>query len=386
MSREQSFVQQCDDEPVENPPGSVRIGAATASSGRGLGARFLNWLAPRKRTGTADRATRLDESCASRQQRSSQPGNELQGMTSRLIAQDRYAFVLLREAIGQVTEVDARSAWQSLNSQMALIPAGTLPLIQSDGSLTSVELAAFYLDRCAVTNRQFQRFVQAGGYDDMEIWPQEVWPSLMRFTDRTGRPGPRHWENGKYPASKGRASRRRRLLVRGPGLRPLGRQAAADAPPSGRRPAAGPSSSAAGPATAIPGATSSTRAAPTSRRPASVADRPGARVPDGVDAQRHLPDDGERLGVARRPARVDPVRSPGDPSSLDAPAPDRRRRLRHLFPGEATCHYVTGQPELDRRENIGFRCCVSVDRLRPHALSAGPSGAPRHRFTVRIPP
>jgi hypothetical protein len=35
------------------------------------------------------------------------------------------------------------------------------------------------------------------------------------------------------------------------------------------------------------------------------------------------------------------------------------------FPAEATCQYITGQPELDRRDNIGFRCAVSVSRLRP---------------------
>src|SRR5262249_44814420 len=62
---------------------------------------------------------------------------------------------------------------------------------------------AFYLDRCAVTNEQFARFVRAGGYDDLETWPREVWPSVMRFTDRTGRPGPRHWRDGTYPSGKG---------------------------------------------------------------------------------------------------------------------------------------------------------------------------------------
>ena len=35
------------------------------------------------------------------------------------------------------------------------------------------------------------------------------------------------------------------------------------------------------------------------------------------------------------------------------------------FPGEATCHFVTGQGELDRRENIGFRCALSLGQLRP---------------------
>ena len=133
---------------------------------------------------------------------SAESRRELQGMTSRLIAQDRYAFVLLKEAAEQISEEDARSAWQALNSQMALIPAGTVPLIHSDGSFASVDLAGFYLDRCSVTNRQYQRFVQAGGYDDLEIWPQEVWPSVARFTDRTGRPGPRDWENGKHPAAQ----------------------------------------------------------------------------------------------------------------------------------------------------------------------------------------
>ena len=36
-----------------------------------------------------------------------------------------------------------------------------------------------------------------------------------------------------------------------------------------------------------------------------------------------------------------------------------------IFPGEATCQFITGQGELDRRENIGFRCAVSLDQLRP---------------------
>ena len=35
------------------------------------------------------------------------------------------------------------------------------------------------------------------------------------------------------------------------------------------------------------------------------------------------------------------------------------------FPSEATCRFITGQGELDRRDNIGFRCAVSLDRLRP---------------------
>ncbi len=35
------------------------------------------------------------------------------------------------------------------------------------------------------------------------------------------------------------------------------------------------------------------------------------------------------------------------------------------FPNEATCQFVTGQAELDRRENIGFRCALSLHQLQP---------------------
>ena len=35
------------------------------------------------------------------------------------------------------------------------------------------------------------------------------------------------------------------------------------------------------------------------------------------------------------------------------------------FPSEATCQFVTGQGELDRRENIGFRCALTLGHLRP---------------------
>ena len=77
----------------------------------------------------------------SESQSSFQAGDDLGGMTRRLIAQDRYGFVLLKEAVGQVSDDDARQAWQSLNSQMALIPAGNVPLILCDGNLASVDLA-----------------------------------------------------------------------------------------------------------------------------------------------------------------------------------------------------------------------------------------------------
>ena len=139
---------------------------------------------------------------------------------------------------------------------MALIPAGNVPLILCDGNLASVDLEAFYLDRYAVTNRQYQKFVQSGGYDDLQIWPPEVWPSVARFTDRSGQPGPRDWENGKFPAAKAEHPVVGVCWYEAVAFR-AGSASACPPPPSGRRPAAGRNSSAGECATDIPGATCS---------------------------------------------------------------------------------------------------------------------------------
>jgi eukaryotic-like serine/threonine-protein kinase len=72
----------------------------------------------------------------------------------------------------------------------------------------AVELGDFFMDRYPVTNREYQRFVDAGGYRDSEHWGHPFvldgdtlsWEDAMaRFTDRTGRPGPSTWDLGGYP-------------------------------------------------------------------------------------------------------------------------------------------------------------------------------------------
>ncbi len=179
------------------------VASALPRRHRGLAGRFLAWIAPGKpaRAGSSRTASDGDRNAAA-ERSAEERGNPDLGMARKLIAQDRYGFVLLREAMGQIDDSDVRTAWGALNTQMALVPAGNVPLMLCDGSLAAVELEGFYLDRCAVTNRQFQRFVTSGAYDDLQIWPTEVWPSVARFTDLSGRPGPRDWEHGKFPAGK----------------------------------------------------------------------------------------------------------------------------------------------------------------------------------------
>jgi iron(II)-dependent oxidoreductase len=286
-------------------------------------------------------------------------------MTQHLVGEDRYVFVLLDEASDVIEPHEAVSAWKAIEDQMALIPGGVVPVVQSCGSLLATEQPAYYLDRYAVTNRQFLRFVQAGGYDHMEIWPQEVWPSLMRFTDRTARPGPRYWENGKFPTGK----------ADHPVVGVSWYEALAYARWVGKRlPAAAEWQKAGGWPEQLSGGACS-------RYPWGDIFDPrranlghcgsGACVPVRGFAEGATPN-----GIYQMTGNVwewlaDPLDTiPGiEHATLEAWTPLRRiagGAFDTYFPGEGTCQFVTGQPELDRRANIGFRCAVSVSRLRSH--------------------
>jgi iron(II)-dependent oxidoreductase len=61
-----------------------------------------------------------------------------------------------------------------------------------------LHVEAYYLDRYPVTNLQYHYFVSGGGYEQMAIWDQEIWPAVLDFVDRAGHPGPRFWRNGCY--------------------------------------------------------------------------------------------------------------------------------------------------------------------------------------------
>lgn len=76
------------------------------------------------------------------------------------------------------------------------------------GWLGPYTLPPFYVDRHEVTNRDFQRFVDAGGYQNRQFWPSEFvqegrklsWDeAIALFRDTTDRPGPSTWAAGHYP-------------------------------------------------------------------------------------------------------------------------------------------------------------------------------------------
>jgi formylglycine-generating enzyme required for sulfatase activity/tRNA A-37 threonylcarbamoyl transferase component Bud32 len=56
-----------------------------------------------------------------------------------------------------------------------------------------LSVAAFYMERTAVTNREFEAFTAAKGYEQPELWDPEARPLLPSF-----RSGPRGWSDGGY--------------------------------------------------------------------------------------------------------------------------------------------------------------------------------------------
>jgi eukaryotic-like serine/threonine-protein kinase len=80
-------------------------------------------------------------------------------------------------------------------------------LIAGLDHLPPQRLRNFWIDRYEVTNREFKRFVDAGGYRDRKYWQQPFIEKsrtlafeegIARFVDSTGRPGPATWESGHF--------------------------------------------------------------------------------------------------------------------------------------------------------------------------------------------
>jgi iron(II)-dependent oxidoreductase len=124
----------------------------------------------------------------------------------RLWQQARYAVILrqtdkwMRHCGGEAV---IGAAANLLEERMAIVPDGmvTLPTTLSDNPGSpeeDVNVQAFLLASTAVTNAEYQRFVDAGGYDELELWPKDIWPHLIEMHDQTGTPSPRFWRNGRH--------------------------------------------------------------------------------------------------------------------------------------------------------------------------------------------
>jgi len=126
-----------------------------------------------------------------------------------------------KQGVGEYVAAPVTSAKMTFYLEAeAAAPAGMLwvsggPWLNFIGFVGVVgpyELPAFYIDRYEVTNRQYQKFVDAGGYGKRQYWNNKFvrdgreigWDEAMAlFRDGTERAGPSTWEGGHYPEGQG---------------------------------------------------------------------------------------------------------------------------------------------------------------------------------------
>ena len=93
---------------------------------------------------------------------------------------------------------------------MVTVPAGGDVTVRSMplGALQTTQIDDFLIDQHEVTNEEYKRFVDAGGYEKRDYWRQPFMrngeeigldEAVTQFRDSTGRPGPATWEAGTYP-------------------------------------------------------------------------------------------------------------------------------------------------------------------------------------------
>ena len=95
------------------------------------------------------------------------------------------------------------------------LPEGMVRVLGNEFEVTlpglehlKIELPDYFIDATEVTNREYQRFVDEGGYESPDYWKYKFVKNgrelsfeeaMDLFTDQTGRPGPSTWEVGSYP-------------------------------------------------------------------------------------------------------------------------------------------------------------------------------------------
>lgn len=92
---------------------------------------------------------------------------------------------------------------ESIDERFGMVPEGFASIPETVHDTpgcpeTDHATAAFLLARHPVTNADYQGFVDDGGYDNLELWPQDIWPHLIDMKDLTGVAAPRYWRDGRH--------------------------------------------------------------------------------------------------------------------------------------------------------------------------------------------
>jgi iron(II)-dependent oxidoreductase len=167
-----------------------------------------------KHRSSSDSQQSEDESSLDDSPASGVPADEVESLVGQMLAESRYSLLLRSQIAQNLTPALYEKANDTLQQAMGLVPQGEVhlepsvfdidyPLFAADDPNSPMGLVIMvqgvFLDRCPVTNQQYQKFVNAGGYQEAAIWDPEIWPAVLDFTDSTGQPGPRFWVKGRFP-------------------------------------------------------------------------------------------------------------------------------------------------------------------------------------------
>jgi hypothetical protein len=97
-----------------------------------------------------------------------------------------------------------------LPENMVRIPPSRVTMMYINGLETQEEknIGEFLADRFEVTNKEYKRFVDQGGYNNKNYWNFTIYKegkeisretAMNIFVDKTGKQGPAGWEVGQYP-------------------------------------------------------------------------------------------------------------------------------------------------------------------------------------------
>lgn len=285
----------------------------------------------------------------------------------RLLKLKRHCKILTSNDEDRFDDQALALSWMALEEEMALVPshqpAATDEANAADG--TQHEIPGFYLDRCAVSNADYARFVNDGGYSQVELWPQEIWPNVLQFVDSTGHTGPRFWADGK--PLKNRETH--------PVVGVCWYEANAYAKWAGKRlPVAAEWQHASSWCTGKDGRGGDARYPWGNSFDPSRCNTwfrgPGDTVPVDSHYEGCTPNGVYQLvgnvwewvatqyscGTSRQDVQI----------LLEQPMAEiRGGAFDTYFERQVTCQFRTGQPFLYRGRNVGFRCCVAVSALAP---------------------
>jgi iron(II)-dependent oxidoreductase len=236
-----------------------------------------------------------------------------------------------------------------------------------------LHVESYFLDQHPVTNAEYQKFVDDGGYEHLAIWDPSSLPAMLDFIDETGEPGPRFWANGNYPEGEDD------LPVVGISwyeALAFARWAGKRLPTDAEWVKAG-----AWPVESSPGCLTQRRYPWGDSHDAARANIWGSGPGKPVAVDRYK--GGTSVGGSCQLIgnvwewTASGFGDPDDPT-LRLPKPMKAIRggaFDTYFESQATCHFQSGDSLLARKHNIGFRLAIGVCDLAPEATGLVDSSA-----------